>query len=207
MDAPHNSRPELFVVGHPASHSRRRRTTSALLGATALSAALLLGGCSSDGSEGTSTSTAPTTTELTGQVTATLSTTEVLGADTQFSTFLELVDAADLRPLLDSNDEITVFVPSNAAFEELGDDALAQLRSDPTGALASLVRTQIVPEAIESARLINLNGATLATMDDNVVAVAAGNGDLSVGGADVQKSDIRSKNAVIYLVGSVLQPD
>lgn len=128
---------------------------------------------------------------------------EVLATDPQFSLLLVLVGEAGLDAELADPiaDPVTLFAPTDAAFDSLTADALALLRSDPD-LLAQLLRHHMVAgrlptELLESGELATLAGDTLQVEADGT--------DVSVDGAPITASAV-SANGVVHTIDEVLVP-
>jgi len=172
--------------------------------ASALAAALLVSGCGGDDDKPDRNRT--TTTGVPEQVTQSMSTTQVLGVDGQFATFIELAEVAGLEKTLDDTEDLTVLAPHTDAFEELGADALEALRNDPEQA-AQLLRRHLVGRRLTYQDLVNMHGQEIETLAGDTLVVSSVNGEIRIGGAKLTKSDILTENAVIHVMGALVDPD
>lgn len=137
------------------------------------------------------------------QVTSTMTTTEVLGVDAQFARFSELIEAAGIGSEIDGAKAITVFAPSTEAIDALGQDRVDALKADPAEA-GAFVKRHVVPDRVDFNALAQANGTTLKALGGNDLAIAFTNGQLSVDGVAVTKTDIESANGVIHVLGGVV---
>ncbi|MGB3409599.1 MAG: fasciclin domain-containing protein [Microthrixaceae bacterium] len=133
--------------------------------------------------------------------------TDVLGADKQFSTYNELAKLAGLDTQLDSGQEYTLFVPSNAAFKALGDERLDALKADPQGELLALLHRHMAPGQIHYSDLVGMHNAVVKTISGEELPIFSVNGELRLGGALITKSDIEAGKVVIFLIDALVDPN
>ncbi|WP_181870967.1 fasciclin domain-containing protein [Sphaerisporangium album] len=118
------------------------------------------------------------------------------------STFYSAIEAAGLTGKLNSAKDITVFAPTNEAFDKLGKRKLGKLQKDKA-ALTKILTYHVVqgrktPADLKKGDFTTLEGGKLTTK---------GSGDkIKVDGAKVLCGDIQTRNANLYLVDSVLTP-
>lgn len=191
-----------------------------LLTTTALAAALTLAACSQTAdtdaaAEETVIAEAPAIEDA--APTSTI--VELAQGNTDLSTLVSAVTAADLGETLSGAGPFTVFAPTNAAFEAVPKAARDELMSpagknDLTGILTYHVvsgetMSPALITAIEGAGdkgyvLKTVNGATLtATLEGGnvVLADAAGNK------ATVTQADVDASNGVVHVIDKVLMPN
>ena len=135
----------------------------------------------------------------------------VVGRTPELSTLAALVDAAGLRDVLaDPDAALTLFAPSDAAFDALGADALDALRSNPEAARALLLDHAL------STRMLSgdvLDGLGIETMAGREIALAAGPDGVTVRDgtgvtAAVVEADLDADNGVVHVIDAVLSgPD
>ena len=138
------------------------------------------------------------------------STDTVLGvaaASADLSTFVALARASGFDAALrDTAQTLTVFAPSNAAFEALGAEALAALRADPA-ALRARLAGHVLPyrlfttdvDAEQTAGTAGGSDVTLAPGPPFSVRRAATT-------ARVATPDLDAGNGVVHVVDAVLAP-
>jgi uncharacterized surface protein with fasciclin (FAS1) repeats len=147
----------------------------------------------------------------------------------EFTTLLAAVQAADpavLEALSDPAAQLTVFAPTDAAFEQykaaLGADAFNALLADPA-ALTDLLLYHVTPGAISYTDLSATVQAlaelpfgrtlplrvTLPTLQGQHLDVAAGFESLMIDQAALRpaSADIAASNGVVHTIDSVLQPE
>jgi transforming growth factor-beta-induced protein len=128
---------------------------------------------------------------------------DVLAADEdgRFATLVTAIDAAGLRPLLNSSSLYTMFAPTdaaiNASLEALG-LTVGDLVSD-SNTLQEILLYHVVPGRIRSTELFR--GVTLRTMSgQDLVTAEDERGRLTAGGVLVGQSNIAAGNGFIHVL-------
>ncbi len=118
------------------------------------------------------------------------------------TTLLSLVDAAGLE--LPADTRITIFAPTNAAFEKIPAEKVAFLTS-PEGlpVLRTILRHHIVAEALPSPVLLRARGVESLAGQRLAVDAEA----LSVAGGVLLATDAAFDGGVVHVVDSVLLPE
>ena len=192
---------------------RTTRTTIAL--AAAVSAALLLGACSSGGGTKDSAGadpTSPPTMAQTSPSTAAPATQTVVGvaaSNPQFSTLVAAVKAAGLVDTLSGAGPFTVFAPTNDAFAKLPAGTVdSLLKPENKAKLAGILTYHVVPGKVMAAdvkpgAVKTVNGASFTiALEGNDVVITDGQGNKS----KVVQTDIPASNGVIHVIDTVLLP-
>lgn len=137
---------------------------------------------------------------------------EILEADGRFETLLELyrtrnapvpdreVSFADILDDVDGR-AWTVFAPTDAAFEALGDRAFRSLQEGPW--LTSVLHRHMVPDLLRSDELES--GDLIS--DGGIVEVRVNGDRITYGGAEIVDSDMEGANGVIHVIDGVVLPD
>jgi outer membrane protein OmpA-like peptidoglycan-associated protein/uncharacterized surface protein with fasciclin (FAS1) repeats len=107
--------------------------------------------------------------------------------------------AADLAD--PAAEPITLFAPTDAAFEALPVDALAELRSDPD-TLRSVLLHHIAPGRLTSVDLVT---GPLTMSDDTIVDVDAA--APSIAGIPISVTDIDATTGVVHIIDGVIVPN
>ncbi|KAG0640012.1 FAS1 domain-containing protein [Tuber brumale] len=107
---------------------------------------------------------------------------------------------ANLVDTLDTLSGVTIFVPSNAAFQAIGNLA-GGLSSEQ---LASILNYHVVPARAFTVDL--KNGQKLRTAQSGEITIQINNGDVYANGAKVIVSDVITNNGVIHVIDGVLNP-
>lgn len=143
---------------------------------------------------------------------------KVASDNSDFSTLVSAVKAADLVDLLDNSEsEFTVFAPTNEAFDKLPEGAVSDLtkpamKEQLQGVLsyhviANKLNAADLVKAIEANkgyfRIQTISGQSLiASMQDGNVVLTDGNGNM----ATVTATDVMADNGIIHVIDTVLMP-
>lgn len=135
---------------------------------------------------------------------------DAAAANADFSTLVTAVKAADLTAALSGDEKLTVFAPTNAAFEKLPAgtvDTLVKPESKET--LKSILTYHVVSGEVLSEQLTD--GQVVKTLNGAELTVSMENGSVYIvdakgGRAMVTKADMKVDNGVIHAIDSVLMP-
>jgi len=165
----------------------------------AAASVLLLSACGSDGSTSDTTVAAADEqmSKKVGNIVA------VAQGNEDFSTLVAAVTAAGLGEALSGEGPLTVFAPTNAAFEAL-----------PAGLLEKLllpenkeVLTKILTYHVVAAKVMaaDVKAGDVATLEGSTFAVTT-EGGVKVNTANVTATDVPASNGVIHVIDAVLVP-
>ena len=121
------------------------------------------------------------------------------------STLVAALTAAELVPTFDSTSRwpsFTIFAPDNEAFSALPEGALDALLADPSGALADVLSLHVVSGRLEADRLSD--GQVLESLSGDRLTVRISDGEVTINGSPVVETDLRARNGVLHIVGSVI---
>ena len=127
----------------------------------------------------------------------------VLGGNPQFSLLDQLVRDAGLTESLAGDDPVTLFAPTNAAFDALSADAVARLRSSPE------LIAQVIGHHLVQGRLLRADlttGPLTTAAGDELVVDADGDSPL-IQGATIVEPDVLAANGVVHAIDALLLPD
>lgn len=120
-----------------------------------------------------------------------------------FSTLVALVTEADLGDAL-QGPGLTVFAPTNEAFEALGQNTTdSLLLPENRQMLIDILSYHVVPQIVLSDQLVD--GAMVDTLLENATLAVSTN-PAQVNGVDIVTADILTSNGVIHVVDQVLLP-
>ena len=186
-----------------------------LAGAAAVTAALVLTGCtSSDDDSDATTETEATTEALDEEMEESTDDSDaaaeepgtivdVASGNDDFSTLVAAVQAADLVDTLSSDGPFTVFAPTNEAFEALPDGVLdALLLEENVDVLTSILTYHVVEGEVTSDQVTD---GDVATVEGQSVTLSTENG-VMVNEATVVIADVEASNGVIHAIDAVLIP-
>jgi uncharacterized surface protein with fasciclin (FAS1) repeats len=122
-----------------------------------------------------------------------------------FGTLVAAVQAAGLEETLRGEGPFTVFAPTDAAFDKLGQSTLdSLLKPENKQQLADILTYHVVPSKAMAGDL--MDGQQLTTVNGQKLAVAIKDGVVTIGGAKVTSADVAASNGVIHVIDTVLQP-
>lgn len=129
---------------------------------------------------------------------------EIASENADFSTFVNGLKAISFFQPLQSQGPYTVFIPTNDAFNKLGQDQVKNLMKPENRAkLTSLLTYHIVPGRLLSK---DLKSMKLRTLSGKEINIQVSDSNITVNGAKVIKTDLIGSNGVIYAIDTVLSP-
>jgi uncharacterized surface protein with fasciclin (FAS1) repeats len=151
-----------------------------------------------------------TTVVSSSTTTASIASSDVLGtmrAQGDFRTFLHAIRRADLENDLRASGPITVFAPTDAAFDKLSKDQVKDLFRDKDR-LRSVIELHVIPARVTAADAMAMTSPTSpATLNGQTLQVTTTNGTVMLNGvATVTQPDIQASNGVIHGIDTVLMP-
>lgn len=128
-------------------------------------------------------------------------------APDQFGTFLELVESAGLTDALQGEGPITLLAPSDAAFDDLGEETLGQLRAAPEQ-LAEFVNGLILSGAYSLQELQDAAQGALVPVSGEAYVVETTSGGLTVNQVGFEPTDVDNvfSNGVVHVTRGVILP-
>ncbi len=138
-----------------------------------------------------------------GDITANIVDTAIAAG--AFTTLVSALETAGLVDALsDPDSELTVFAPTDAAFDLIDADQLTALLADAE-ALTTLLTTHVIAgSAVDSVTAYSLNGTMVETLSGKTVGVAIEDGNLLIQGATVTSSDLHTTNGIIHVIDRVI---
>jgi uncharacterized surface protein with fasciclin (FAS1) repeats len=154
---------------------------------------------STSGGAATTEQQAPSTQEKGQDVVA-------LAQDTRdLSTLVTAVSTAELVDTLQGEGPFTVFAPTNAAFQKLGDEQVQSLlEPENRDQLTKILTYHVVPGRLTAAELSD--GQKLETVAGETLPVEVDGGTVMVGDASVVQPDVEASNGVVHVIDGVLTP-
>ncbi len=122
-----------------------------------------------------------------------------------FTKLVAAVQAAELVEALKGDGPFTVFAPTDAAFDALGEEKLAELlKPENKEMLQSILLYHVVSGKVESTALA---GKTIdvETLQKGLIHVDGTDG-VKVNNATVTTADVMASNGVIHIIDTVLIP-
>ena len=132
---------------------------------------------------------------------------DVASSNSDFSTLVAAVSAADLVSTLQSAGPFTVFAPTNAAFAKLPAGTVdTLLKPENKAQLVNILTYHVVSGKVPASTVVTLNGKSVATVQGASVRITVNGGKVKVNNANVTAVDINASNGVIHVIDSVLLP-
>ena len=115
------------------------------------------------------------------------------------------MSTADLVETLQGTGPFTVFAPTDAAFEELGDDQVQSLLEPANrDQLQSILTYHVVPGKLTASDLSD--GQELETVAGEMLTVQIDGDEVAVGDATVVEPNVEASNGVVHVIDTVLTP-
>lgn len=131
-------------------------------------------------------------------------------ANKDFSTLVAALKAAGLVEALQGKGPFTVFAPTNAAFEKLGKEKVADLlKPENKTALGDILKFHVIAASVKAADVVKMKESSktlqgtafMIEVKDKTVKIGNKNGM-----ATVTATDIECTNGVIHVIDSVITP-
>ena len=126
---------------------------------------------------------------------------ELATGTSSLSTLVSALQAADLVSALEVDGPITVFAPSNDAFDAVQDDLLAAILDDDD-TLEDLLTYHVVSGEFRAEDLTD--GQTLTALNGDELTVTIEDGDVFVEGVKVGTANVAASNGVVHIMEGVL---
>lgn len=122
-----------------------------------------------------------------------------------FGTLVAAVKAAGLAETLKGEGPFTVFAPTDEAFKKLPAGTVEDLlKPENKEKLAKILTYHVVPGNVMAADVVKLSSAK--TVNGKELSVKVDGEKVTVDGANVVKTDIKTKNGVIHVIDAVVIP-
>ena len=123
----------------------------------------------------------------------------------ELKTFVQLVHNAGLEDAWSGKTEITLFAPTNAAFEKLDKQVLADLsKPENKEKLVRLLNNHGTKGSLQPDQLVAKK--SIKTLSDLELAVTSENNATKVGTGKLAKGQHAADNGVLYLIDTVQMP-
>ncbi|MFZ5670107.1 MAG: fasciclin domain-containing protein [Pseudomonadota bacterium] len=130
-------------------------------------------------------------------------TIETLRASGQFKILLRAFEVTNLTAVIKGQRSLTVFAPTDAAFDALGEAEVARLLADPA-ALQGLLVYHLVNTPVDSSKIAGARGPVQTVSGQGLVL--DGTAGLKANDAAIVQADIRTPNGIVHVVDKVLTP-
>jgi len=173
-----------------------------IIAAVAIGLVLIVGGVLLSNSS-SNTNTSETSPSASPSV-ASKNIVETAVAAGDFGTLVTAVKTAGLVETLSGPGPYTVFAPTDAAFAKLPAGTVEDLLKKPEE-LKKILTYHVVSGEVLAKDVVKLSEAK--TVNGAVIKIATdANGNVTVNGAKVTKTDIKTSNGVIHVIDGVLLP-
>ncbi len=135
---------------------------------------------------------------------------ENLSKSKNYSVFISIIEKSGLYKTLSQKGAVTVFAPSNSAFDKMDSKTKERLMSEAGRAdREKFLQYHIIGGIIRSTDLSN--GESVSTIEGEPITVSVENGKIKLKGgngnsADIVNKDILSSNGIIHMLDGVLMP-
>lgn len=127
-------------------------------------------------------------------------------ASGQFTTFLKAVSAVNLTSVLKTNQNLTVFAPTDAAFAALPAGTLDTLLLPENGPMLQKVLTyHLINAKVDSSKIKGAKGEVKSVEGSPLMLDGSGATPM-VDGATITQADVMASNGVLHVVDKVLLP-
>jgi uncharacterized surface protein with fasciclin (FAS1) repeats len=124
-----------------------------------------------------------------------------------FKTLAAALGAADLVATLKGKGPFTVFAPTDEAFAKLPKGTVEDLlKPENKAKLAAILTYHVVAGEVMASTVVTMDGKTAATVNGASVKIGVKGGKVTVDGANVVTTDIKTSNGVIHVIDSVMIP-
>lgn len=127
----------------------------------------------------------------------------------KFGTLLAAAQAAGLADALSNGENLTVFAPTDAAFDKLPEGTVESLlKPENKQKLAEILSYHVLPRELTSRQLPHksIHVRTIKASGDRLLRVKKSRSGVTVDGANVVSADIRASNGVIHVIDKVMLP-
>lgn len=191
---------------------RSSTTKRWLVGFASVSAAALMAACgptsepTADGVPSQDPSMAQDPSAPTAVITDENTVVDVAASDDDFSILVQAVEAAGMSEVLATSESITLFAPTNAAFEALPEGTVAQLLlPENQDLLRQVLSYHVVQQEVPSNEVMTGEVPSAAGAPINL-QVDDATGEVMVNQATVITADIQASNGVIHAIDQVILP-
>ena len=124
-------------------------------------------------------------------------------ANPVLSTLVTAVTEAELVDTLNGAEDITVFAPTNEAFEALDPETLDAAMADPKGLLTDVLQNHVVAGRLAPEDVAGDH----ETLGGGTITVEGSGEEFTVGDATVVCGNVQTANATVYIIDGVLLPE
>jgi uncharacterized surface protein with fasciclin (FAS1) repeats len=176
-----------------------------LLSAAAISA-LMSGAALAQTAPSAADQTPPAASAAASPVVAKGDLVETAKASGQFTTFIKALDATNLTSVLKTNQNLTLFLPTDAAFAALPSGELDKLMLPENGPQLQKVLTyHLINAKVDSSKIKGAKGE-VKSVEGSALTLDGSGATAMVDGATIIQTDVMASNGVLHVVDKVLLP-
>jgi uncharacterized surface protein with fasciclin (FAS1) repeats len=127
----------------------------------------------------------------------------------KFNTLIAAAKAAGLAGALANGQNLTVFAPTDEAFDALPAGTVESLlKPENKAKLAAILSYHVLPRQLTSNQLPGrtIHVRTIKSAGDRLLSVRKSGSGVTVDGANVVSADIKASNGVIHVIDKVMLP-
>ena len=137
---------------------------------------------------------------------STMTVAEIASSNDDFETLVAAATAANLVATLNDPDaSLTVFAPTDAAFEALGDATLNYLLNNLDVLESTLLYHVVAGAELSSIDAIAAAGSAVGMANGDEATISLGDAGLMIESANIVVTDIVASNGIIHVIDSVLE--
>jgi uncharacterized surface protein with fasciclin (FAS1) repeats len=130
---------------------------------------------------------------------------DTAASNSDFSTLVAAVKAADLVDALKADGPLTVFAPTNEAFAKLPAGTVESLLLPENKAkLVQILTYHVVAGEVMAADVVKIDSAE--TLEGSSITITVSDDGVKVDNANVITTDIKTSNGVIHVIDTVIMP-
>lgn len=123
----------------------------------------------------------------------------------QFSTLVTAIQAAGITDTLKDSGDLTVFAPTNEAFEALPAEKLDMLlKPENKEKLVDILTYHVVEGKVMASDVMDMDSAT--SLEGSDIHISVDGDSVMVNDATVIKADVKASNGVIHAIDKVIMP-
>ena len=131
---------------------------------------------------------------------------ETARASGQFTTFIKALDATNLTSVLKTNQNLTLFLPTDAAFAALPAGELDKWMLPENGpALQKVLTYHLINAKVDSSKIKGAKGE-VKSVEGSALTLDGSGATAMVDGATIVQADVMASNGVLHVVNKVLLP-
>ncbi len=131
--------------------------------------------------------------------------TEVVINGSNFTLLEAAVVRAGLADAL-AQGSLTVFAPTDAAFQAAGFADVAAINNTPVATLQAVLQYHVLATKVEAAAIPTADNTAQTTLGGGTIYITKNASGVSVNGARVTQADVAASNGVIHVIDKVLLP-